>query len=269
MRFGFAEKQSGKFGSPYTSIFFKRTISLSTNIYVVGHTGYIGSHVFNYLVLRGHSVYGLDCRKSDISEIDIKANDIVLDCSRIKVFDPLSLEEDYVSINRLLKAISEFNATYVRIGSVLEIDPQAKSTPYIEWSRHRSEATTTFASNANSKLILVPNIYGGIGSSSIIDELKSSKKTGQTVSLDNPSSKRDFLSMNRFLAALYETLFTVSKSSPATIILTSGFLYEVKSIQLFLEARGKSILSREQCTYITSGEVKEIADSLVEYLLDY
>lgn len=269
MQSGFAEKQSGKFGSPFSSSFFKRTISLSTNIYIVGHTGYIGSHLLNYLVLHGYSVYGLDCRKSDISEISINANDIILDCSRIKVFNSLSLEEDYVSINRLLKTVSKFNATYVRIGSILEIDLQAISTPYIEWSRLRSEATTSFASNAKSKLILVPNIYGGIGSSSIIDELKKSKKTGQTVNLDNPTSKRDFLSMNSFLAALYETLLTVSKSSPATIVLTSGFLYEIKSIQLFLEARDTSILLREQCTYMTSGEVKEIADSLVEYLLDY
>ncbi len=242
---------------------------MKVNIHVLGHYGYIGSNLLNYLLHLDHSAQGLDPRKSNIEEIKFEGNDIILDCSRIKHFDPIALREDYESTIDLLGAASRFNATYVRIGSVLEIDSQVMSSPYIEWSRQRSKTTLSSRNELTSKLILIPNIYGGIGSSSIIDLLKSAKQMGKEIILDHPTSKRDFLSMNNFLTKIHEILFATALGFPPMTILTSGFVYEVQSIQSFLKAQDTTLLLKQQSFYNSSGEIMRIEDGLVKYLLDY
>ena len=242
---------------------------MKVNIHVLGHYGYIGSNLLNYLLHLDHSAQGLDPRKSNIEEIKFEGNDIILDCSRIKHFDPVTLREDYESTINLLGVASRFNATYVRIGSVLEIDSQATSSPYIEWSRQRSKTTLSSRNELTSKLILIPNIYGGIGSSSIIDLLKSAKQMGKEIILDHPTSKRDFLSMNNFLTKIHEILFATALGFPPMTILTSGFVYEVQSIQSFLKAQDTTLLLKQQSFYNSSGEIMRIEDGLVKYLLDY
>ncbi len=242
---------------------------MKVNIHIIGHYGYIGSNLLNYLLHLDHSVQGMDPRKSNIEEIKFEGNDIILDCSRIKHFDPITLREDYESIIDLLGVASRFNATYVRIGSVLEIDSQVTSSPYIEWSKQRSKTTLSFRNELTSKLILIPNIYGGIGSSSIIDLLKSAKQMGKEFILDDPTSKRDFLSMNNFLTKIHEILFATSLGSPPMAILTSGFVYEVQSIQSFLKAQDTTLLLKQLSFYNSSGEIMRIEDALVKYLLDY
>ena len=242
---------------------------MKVNIHVIGHNGYIGSNLLDYFLHLDHSVQGLDPRKSNIEEINFKGNDVILDCSRIKNFDPIALRKDYESTIDLLGVASRFDATYVRIGSVLEIDSQATSSPYIEWSRQRSKATLSARSKLTSKLILIPNIYGGIGSSSIIDSLKSAKQLGKDLILDDPTSKRDFLSINNFLTKIHEILSANSLGFPPTAILTSGFVYEVQSIQSFLKAQDTTLLLKQQSFYNSSGEIIRIEDALVKYLLDY
>jgi len=242
---------------------------VKVNIHIIGHHGYIGSHLLNYLLHLDHSVHGLDPRKSNIKEIKFEGNDIILDCSRIKHFDPITLQEDYQSTINLLGVASRFNATYVRIGSVLEIDSQAVSSSYIDWSRQRSKTTLSSGNRITSRLILIPNIYGGIGSCSIIDSLKSAKKRGKDIILDDPTSKRDFLSMNNFLTKIHEVLFTTSLEFSSTTILTSGFVYEVQSIQSFIKTQDTTLLSKQQSFYNSPGEILRIEDTMVEYLLDY
>jgi nucleoside-diphosphate-sugar epimerase len=243
--------------------------SMNSNIYVLGHVGYIGSHLLNRLSLLGYSIHSLDSRNFSIDEREFKAEDIFIDCSRIRNFDARTLQEDYIATVKLLEISFKFNVTYVRIGSVLEIDPQATSTPYIDWSRQRSKWTLSSLANLKSRLLLIPNIYGGTGSASIIDGLKSARQNGEEIPLKDPTSKRDFLSMNNFLAVIPETLLALPSKSSTTTILTSGFLYDVKSIQSFLKIQDLTVLRKESISYTNSGEIKVIKDSLVEYLLDY
>ena len=242
---------------------------MKVNIHIIGHYGYLGSHLLTYFLHLDHSVHGLDPRRFNVEKFEFEGNDIILDCSRIKHFDPIALRKDYDSTINLLGVASRFNATYVRIGSVLEINSQAMSSPYIEWSRQRSKITLLPRNKLTSKLILIPNIYGGIGSSSIIDRLKSAKQLGKDLILDDPTSKRDFLSMNNFLTKIHEILFATSLGFPPTAILTSGFVYEVQSIQSFLKTQDITLLLKQQTFYNSSGAIIRIEDALVQYLLDY
>lgn len=242
---------------------------LNSNVYVLGHAGYIGSHLSFQLIKLGYSVQILDSRNFNTSDVNFDSRDIIVDCSRVKNFDPRTLQEDYMTTRILIEAVSKCNATYVRIGSVLEIDPHIELTPYINWSRQRSEKTFSSTENLKSRLILIPNIYGGFGSPSIIDSLKSAKKRGEEIILENPASKRDFLSMDNFLNAIPGTLFAMPSATLATTILTSGFLYNIESIQTFLNTQDLELLQKEGAFYVVSGEIKVIDDSLVEYLIDY
>jgi nucleoside-diphosphate-sugar epimerase len=266
---GLVVKQNGKFGKTYASRFLIMVKTLNSNVYVLGHAGYIGSHLSSQLLKLGYSVHKLDSRNFNTSKVNFDSRDTIVDCSRVKNFDPRTLQEDCIATRNLIEAVSECNATYVRIGSVLEIDSHTELTPYINWSRQRSEKTIPSTENLKSRLILIPNIYGGIGSPSIIDSLKSAKKRGEEIILENPASKRDFLSMDNFLVAILETLIAMSSATSATTILSSGYLYKVESIQTFLNTQDSGLLQKEGVSYVVSGEIKIISDSLVEYLLDY
>jgi nucleoside-diphosphate-sugar epimerase len=238
---------------------------VNLRVYIVGHKGYLGAHLLRHFTELNYSVHPLDLRKPIRQDFVLEKNDIVIDCSRIREFDEVKLREDYVATVNLLGLISKSGAVYARIGSVLELDSPSIQVPYVEWSKKRSNLTLESKDNRQAKLILVPNIYGGDESPSIVDRLLEADANGEEFTLDEPKAKKDFLSMKNFLNGVQEILFEDDSVSHNTTVLTSGYLYEIESISSCIKFQNSKFLLKERAFYSRSGEVKEIADSLLGF----
>lgn len=238
---------------------------MTQRVYIVGHKGYLGAHLLRYLRDLNYSVHSLDLRKPIKQDFVLEDNDVVIDCSRIREFSEIKLREDYVSTVNLLNLIFESGAIYARIGSVLELDSLSNPVPYVEWSKKRSNLILESKINLNAKLILVPNIYGGDESSSILDRLQTADANGEEFALDEPNSKRDFLFMNNFLNGVHEILFQYDSVFPIVTVLTSGYLYEIESIKSSIKFQNSKLLRKVRASYSVSGKVREIQDTLLDF----
>ena len=244
-------------------------LSNDVRIWIIGHKGYLGSHLFQHFVRLGCQVSEIDPRVTDINAIGISPNDLVIDCIRVKNFDLPSLIQDQKLSIAVLKRIARTNTPYIRIGSTLELEEGVPVSPYIEWSRSRTQLINESLESKNSSVVLVPNVFGGSGSPSVVDRLLSAAVTGEDFHLENPGATRDFLAMDIFLSSIQNHISSDLNSSSHTFVITCGNKYEVGSIQEYIQSHKLILLKSQPIEYPNIFKITIVSDLLPEYLKRY
>ena len=245
------------------------SLSDDTRIWIIGHKGYLGSHLFQDFVRLGCQVSEIDPRVTNIETIGISPNDLVIDCIRIKNFDlPFLIQDQRLSL-AVLEWIARTNTSYIRIGSTLELEDGVPTSPYIEWSRGRTQLINESLESKNSSVILVPNVFGGSGSSSVVDRLLSAARAGEDFHLENPGVARDFLAMDVFLSLIQYHIASNLNSGAHTFVITCGKKYEVGSIKEYIQSHKLVHLKSQSIEYPKIFKTTIGTDLLPEYLKRY
>lgn len=235
------------------------------NVFLIGHRGYLGSNLLKAQSLLNVKTKAIDTRDLDYKKHELNFQDIVLDCSRLRSFSGESLQEDSASFARMMDWVSRSNARYVRVGSVLEVEDSAEPTPYIEWSKARSQKIQEFENQRKFQILLVPNIYGGVGSTSIVDLLLQSHQ-GRELDLLCPDAYRDFLSMTNFLKFIRGFMVETKVAIPSVSIVTSGIKHQIASLQDFIVTRNSAGIKSKRAMYPTDYPQHVISESLQKYI---
>jgi hypothetical protein len=246
-----------------------RFSSNDARIWIFGHKGYLGSHLFQDFVRLGYQVSEIDLRVTNTKTIEIAPNDLVIDCSRIRNFDPPSLIEDQKLFLDVFEGISLSNTSYIRIGSTLELEEGVRPSPYVKWSRGRTQLISETLKTRNSSVVLVPNVFGGSDSPSVVDRLLSAALAGEDFHLENPGDTRDFLAMDVFLASIQDHISSNLNSSSNTFVITCGKKYEVGSIKKYIQSQSVIDLKSQSAEYPKMFKITIGSDALPEYLKRY
>ena len=116
---------------------------------------------------------------------------------------------------------------------------------------------------------LVPNIYGGVGSASIIDLMLERRSTGKYFDLEKPSAFRDFLHLEYLLATIRGLIKNFDRFKEDQYAITSGVCYQVGSIRNFLYSNRISDLVSKEIEYDCKIEFGLYPDKLLNYIKNY
>ncbi len=206
---------------------------------MIGSHGYIGKNLWQFFNASKNKVISIDSRNEEFRKITTNQNELIFDCSRLRNFTNGNIEKDEKNHLRLLNWAAENNIRYVRIGSNLEVSNPSEESDYIKWSKNKTDLTLQFKNQINFKVLFIPNIFGGLNSRSIIDQIIASYLKSQKLILRNPKISRDFLCINSFLEIV--KLFSIENLHPEhrEVLLTSGTKVQIDSIQKYLLFHGK------------------------------
>ena len=235
-------------------------------IFIVGHRGFIGRHLSNYLHLQGFEIIEIDPRISEHKNFPIYHNDLFLDCSRIKDFKITALKNDEKYYSQFSKWVASNNSMLLRIGSNLEVALPTENTDYANWSMNRTRIISNLGLHNRMKVLLVPNVFGGDKPNSVFDFIVQAFKEGKRFKIDKPETFRDFLSMNSLLPVVHSFLIDFATDSKSTQLITTGWSHQVGSVQEFLHSNGDSELISKK--FESNIELEKIVceDSILEYL---
>lgn len=239
---------------------------ITSKVYLIGHNGYLGSNLFSYLKALGLVISTIDTRNLDYLKYQLNQDDVVLDCSRIRDFSEESLKRDNFFTSELLRWVINNQARYFRIGSTLEIDSISSENAYVQWSRDRSKAIQISGKQSQLFVLLVPNIYGGKGSSSIIDMLCEQYRSGIRLNLAEPKNFSDFLSIQNFQSFVHRCVLNQSTPDSRFVIVTSGLKYEIGSLQNYLYTKNLYDLNSIPVEYPESYSKALVTDSIQVYM---
>ncbi len=215
---------------------------ISKKVFITGRNGFIGRNLSNYLLSKGYEIVGIDSRIPQHKNFVIKRNDIFIDCSRIKNFDINEVKKDEENYYQLLKWVVSHGCTFLRIGSNLEVALPNEFTNYSNWSKQRTKLILNLGLQNKMKILLVPNIFGGDKSNSVLELILQGFKEGKKLKINNPEAYRDFLSINLLLPTIESFLMNLTTQVKSTYLITTGICHQVGSIQEFVYSKGKSPL---------------------------
>lgn len=241
---------------------------LPDRVVLIGHRGYLGTHILQTLVRSQRAHLTLDPRTDDLGVEILKKSDVVIDASRLKSFNHEALAADELATEKLRSLISSVGAKYLRIGSTLEITPGIPQTEYLAWSSGRTNSIHKNWKNIDAQIIYVPNIFGGAHSSSVVDLLKHNHKIGGNLQLADPNAFRDFLHIDFFLHAILQVTEVVAQTSRESITLTSGFQYRIGDLANCIVGNSPADITRALIQYRSAGQQLHYPDIVLNYLLD-
>lgn len=237
-------------------------------VYVLGSEGYLGSNISFFLLANNIDVRSIDSRRVTLTEVELQKSDFVLDCSRIRTFDEDTLVKDRGNLKETLKWIQNGKCKYLRLGSILELGTNVNVSPYVEWSRNRTRIICNYAYDSNFQVLLLPNVYGGSRSKSIIDKLVDQISTTKRFALSEPLVFREFLNVRTLNELILEWVKRTETLTKQVTLLHSGWSYELDSIQKFLETCGTAKLLGKEVNY-SFNSILKCADTLGEDLKHY
>jgi hypothetical protein len=235
-------------------------------LYLIGHRGYLGSNLLRSWTSIGIETKTIDTRIDEYLNMNLQPQDLVVDCSRLTTFSVATLKEDATAFTKLQEWVNEAHAQYVRVGSILEVEGQITSSPYIDWCRSRSQRIYEMVSTQKFHVLLFPNIYGGSGSSSVVDLILTENRSGRRVELKEPNAYRDFLSIDQFLKTFHKLTFKDTVQNSKALIITSGTQYKVASLQEYVVTGDESVLVSRKARYNSRFPWFVATDSLPSYL---
>jgi hypothetical protein len=238
-------------------------------VYILGHMGYLGSNIAAYLTAQGLNVLSIDTRVSDLELFPIMKGDWVLDCSRLNSFSEFSIEENASNHHEVLDWVRTSEAKYLRIGSILELQNEGQDSPYVLWSRERTKEVTAANMTGAISTLIVPNIYGGVGSNSIIDLLLRKYKSNLFFELEKPFEFRDFLHIEHLFASIKDLMNKSDTSMKNIYVTTSGICYQVGSIQDYIYSGKSSELVSKEIDYPPYVSYSVYSDELANYIKNY
>ncbi len=241
---------------------------LHDRVVLIGHRGYLGTHILQTLERSHRAHLTLDPRTDDLGVEILKKSDIVIDASRLKSFNHEALAADELATKKLRSLISNVGAKYLRIGSTLEITPGIPPTEYLAWSSGRTNTIHKKWKNIDAQIIFVPNIFGGTHSSSVVDLLKHNHRIGEKLQLADPNAFRDFLHMDFFLHAILQITEVVVQANRESITLTSGFQYRIGDLAKCLISNSSAHITGTLIRYRSTGQQLHYPDTVLSYLLD-
>jgi nucleoside-diphosphate-sugar epimerase len=239
---------------------------ITSKVYLIGHNGYLGSNLYSHLKALGLVISTIDTRNLDYLKHRLNHDDVVIDCSRIRDFSEECLKKDVFFTSKLLRWVIENQARYFRIGSTLELDSINREKSYVQWSRDRSKAIQISGKQSQLFVLLVPNIYGGKGSSSIIDTLCEEYRSGKRLKLAEPENFVDFLSIQNFQSFVHRCALSQSTPDSRFVIVTSGLKYEIGSIQNYLYTKNPNDLNSKPVEYPESYSKSLVTDTIQVYM---
>jgi nucleoside-diphosphate-sugar epimerase len=211
-------------------------------ICILGGNGYLGNNLQAELKLLGFVVTVIDSRVENLMNLGLKAGDLVLDCSRIRSLDAESMERDAHFNQKLLEFIAKENGSYLRIGSELEVLLPLEVNLYREWSFNRTESLMKYKTSKNFRALLVPNIYGGYRSNSIVDLIIKTSLNREKVELTNPFSFRSFIHIESLVQVIVDFLQHGFTQSKVVTLISTNVTFRIDSIQGYIHTQRQSEL---------------------------
>jgi hypothetical protein len=237
--------------------------------YVLGYRGYLGSNIATHLNSQGFEVRKIDPRITDLRHHSLSDGDWVVDSSRLKEFDEPSLLKDSKVNREVLSWADSSKAKLLRIGSILELQNEDDVSPYIKWSCQRTKELTKANSSGKFGTLIVPNIYGGDKSTSILDLILKKYSSGEIFDLEHPFVFRDFLHIRFLLESIDDLVTNAQTFLGQTNLISSGVSYQVGSIRDYIHTRDKSQLVSKANDYIQRIDCREFPDKLLNYVENY
>ena len=232
----------GRFGRFLKTNSFFANAMREKRIFLLGENGYLGFNLKEKFSQLGVGIIAVDSRVASFERIKLNQKDLVLDCSRLRHLDSKSIEEDKANHQKVLDWVKDHDSNYLRIGSILEEDASSEDSPYKRWSQAKTRSVLSNRFNGYLGVLLVPNIYGGKSSKSIIDLLFARFLSNEKVELSNPHLYRDFLNIDSYVNSMTKFITSIDTECHSFNVLTTGLSFNVASLQDFLHSNCSSKL---------------------------
>jgi hypothetical protein len=237
--------------------------------YILGIRGYLGSNIATHLAEQGLEVYEIDPRITKLPKLSLSNGDWIIDCSRLKRFTEDSLLVDMKIFREVLAWADLSKGRFLRIGSILELQNEGDVSPYIKWSSERTKELTKANLSGKFGTLIVPNIFGGSESTSILDLILRKHKSGQSIYLEQPDTFRDFLHVQFLLESIDNLIAGRQTLFQNASLISSGVSYQVGSICDYVYSREKNQLVSIANEYNRRHDCRLFPDKVLNYIENF